>query len=140
MAFRVFLDVNVLLDFTLKRDSYEDVKKVMEHIISGDVKAYISPSVVQITAYWLAKAYGVTAAKEILLLLLADIEVIETDHATTVHALHSKMRDIEDALQYYTALRYKLDFFISRDRLLHKMSMPALPVYSPPEFLKILTQ
>jgi hypothetical protein len=51
-----------------------------------------------------------------------------------IQSLHSKMSDIEDALQYYVALHHKLDFFISNDKQLKKESIPTLPVFNCAEF------
>ncbi len=138
MASRIFLDANILLDFTLKREGYGGSKRIMEKIISGQLSAYISPSIVHIVGYWLTKAYGNNKAKELLLSLLSVIQVIEIDHEVTIHALHSKINDIEDALQYYTAVHHKLDVFISEDKQLHKEATAVLPVYTPEEFLRIL--
>jgi hypothetical protein len=36
----------------------------------------------------------------------------------------------------YTALHHKLDYFISQDKGLQKVSIAALPVYTPEECLK----
>lgn len=58
MASKVFLDANILLDFTLKRDHYPEARQLMEKIVSGQLSAYISPSIVHIVGYWLTKAYG----------------------------------------------------------------------------------
>ncbi|MFD2863298.1 type II toxin-antitoxin system VapC family toxin [Mucilaginibacter antarcticus] len=140
MAFKVFLDANVLLDFTLQREKYEVSKSLMQGIINGDFQAFITPSIVHITGYWLTKAYGAAKAKEILLNLLTDIKIIDCSHKITVTALSSAMVDIEDALQYYTALDHKLDFFISRDKQLQKVAIPNLPVYLPENFLDDLAQ
>lgn len=52
------------------------------------------------------------------------------------HAANSQMTDIEDALQYYTAMHHKMDYFISMDKNLIKSAMPNLPVYTPENFLK----
>jgi predicted nucleic acid-binding protein len=136
MAFRIFLDANFLLDFTLKRPEYETARKLIAWAVEGRVEAFITPAVVHITGYWLTKAYKSDLAKKVLLGLLADIAVIDIGHETTISALHSKMIDIEDALQYYTALHHKLDYFISRDKGLKKAAIPVLPVYSPEEFLR----
>lgn len=136
MASRVFLDANILLDFTLKREGYEPSKKILEAAIKGRLKAFITPSIVHIVGYWLTKAYGNAKAKELLLALLADVTVIDITHTITLNALHSKIKDIEDALQYYTAIDHELDYFITQDKELQKESIPALPVYSPEEFLK----
>jgi predicted nucleic acid-binding protein len=46
------------------------------------------------------------------------------------------MTDIEDALQYYTAMHHKVDYFISLDKNLIKSAIPVLPILTPEEFLK----
>lgn len=137
MASKVFLDANILLDLTLQRESYPVAKQLMEKVVAGEIYGYISPSIIHISGYWLTKAYGSTKAKELLLTLLIDIKVIEIPHEVSLLALNSKISDIEDALQYYTALHHKLDAFISRDKGLQKAAMPSLPVYTPEDFLSI---
>lgn len=129
-------DVNVLLDFTLKRAQYENARKIIALVISNKVEAFITPAMIHIAGYWLTKVYGGTKAKKLLSTLLLDISVIDMNHETAVRALHSKMDDIEDALQYYTALHHRMDIFISRDKELKKVEIPELPVFTPDEFLK----
>lgn len=111
-------------------------RKLITRIVEGQFSGYITPSVTHILGYWLTKAYGSSKAKELLLTLLADIRIIDINHEITLSALHSKMRDIEDALQYYTALHHKVDYFITRDKRLAKEALPALPIYTPEDFLK----
>ncbi len=136
MASKIFLDANILLDFMLKRANYQDAKLIIEHTVIAQFQAYISPSIVHITGYWLTKAYGSAKAKELLLALLADVQVIDISHQTTLIALNSAISDIEDALQYYTAIHHKLDYFISEDKYLQKVSVPVLPVYTCRQFVK----
>ena len=138
MASKVFLDANVLLDFSLKRDNYAVSKQLIQLIIDGELQAFITPSIVHITSYWLTKAYGAERTKKILLQLLTDIQVIDCNHIVTINALNSKMTDIEDALQYYTALHHKIDFFITEDKNLKKSAIPNLPAYSLKDFLNLL--
>jgi predicted nucleic acid-binding protein len=135
MAFKIFLDANVLLDFMLKRDNYVDATLLMEKIIVGDFKAFITPSIVHIVSYWLIKIYGISTTKELILQLLADVSVIDIPHEVVLVALHSKMNDIEDALQYYTAIHHRLDYFISGDKQLKKDCIPTLPVLTLKTFL-----
>lgn len=137
MASKIFLDANVLLDFLLKRDRYDDVKQIIKLVVDKKIQAFITPSVVHIVGYWLTKSYGSEKAKELLLLLLTDITVIDSNHQLTMIALHSKIDDIEDALQYYTALHHKLDVFISSDKKLQKSGIASLPVMSVNEVLQI---
>ena len=140
MASKVFLDANILLDFTLKRDEYEQSKQIIELVINGTIQAFITPSIIHIVGYWLTKAYGNAKAKEMLLTLMADVTVIDLPHEIVLNALHSKITDIEDALQYYTAIHHKLDYFVSRDKQLQKQSIPILPVYTPQELLAVLSE
>jgi predicted nucleic acid-binding protein len=137
MASKLFIDANILLDFTLKREDYANAKQIFELSISRQIHAFISPSIVHIAGYWLTKTYGDMKAKELLLTLLADVKVIDIPHEIVLNALHSKISDIEDALQYYSAIHHGLDYFISRDKQLQKQSIPVLPVYTPNEFIKV---
>jgi predicted nucleic acid-binding protein len=135
MAFKVFLDANVLLDLTLKRSFYDDAKLIMEMAINGKIKAFVTPSIIHSTGYWLTKTYGNKTAEEILLTLLVDIDIIDMPYEVVITSLHSKIDDIEDALQYYAAIHHKLDYFISRDKKFQKESIPTLPVLTPQEFI-----
>ena len=137
MATKVFLDANVLLDFTLKRSDYAVSQKIIELVVEGRIHAYITPSIVHILGYWLSKAYGTVKAKEILLTLLIDIQVIDISHEITVNALHSNIKGNEDALQYYTASHHKLDYFITQDKALKKEATPNLPICTCEEFLRV---
>lgn len=137
MAFKVLLDVNILLDFVVQRKDYEEGKTIIVWAEQGKIKGYITPSVVQICAYWIVKSYGSTKAKEILGLLLGFLDSLEIPHEQVLTAVHSSMTDVEDALLYYTALHHKLDFVISRDQHFQKNGLPSLPVLSPQEFIKL---
>ena len=136
MASKVFLDANILLDFTLQRAGHDEAKRIIQKGIDGDIQLFTTPAIIHIVSYWLAKAYTNSTAKKIVLTLLADVQVIDCDHATVLMAINSNIDDIEDALQYYTALKYNVVCFISSDKKLKKMAIPQLPVYSAKEFLK----
>ncbi|MEP7144871.1 MAG: hypothetical protein ABI707_18445 [Ferruginibacter sp.] len=101
----------------------------------GSIDLSPTPSVLHITAYWITKAYGSATAKKLLLALMANIQVIDCDHATALMATNSIIDDIEDALQYYTTLNFEMEYFISADKKLKKVAIPHLPVYTAEEFL-----
>ena len=136
MASKAFADANLLLDFTLQRDKYLSARDIVQLAIDGTIILYTTPAILHIVAYWVAKAYGNSKAKELLLVLLADIKIIDCDHATALMAINSSFDDIEDALQYYTALKYGIEYFISADKKLKKAAIPQLPVFTAGEFLK----
>jgi hypothetical protein len=67
------------------------------------------------------------------------VTVIDCDHDTCIIAINSSIEDLEDALQYYAALKHNLDFFISSDKKLRKAALPQLPVYTATEFIAELS-
>jgi predicted nucleic acid-binding protein len=67
---------------------------------------------------------------------LKNVKVIDCNHETALNAISSQLTDIEDALQYYTAINHKVDYFISLDKQFIKSALPVLPIYTPQEFLK----
>jgi predicted nucleic acid-binding protein len=138
MAVKIFLDANILLDYTLKRPDFEEAEAVLNMVATKKVNAFITTSVLHIVGYWIAKAYGNKTAKTLLISFLADIAVIDAPHEIALVALHSKIDDIEDALQYYAAIHHKIDYFISRDKQLQKDSISVLPVLTPSELIGVL--
>ncbi len=135
MAFKVLLDANVLIDFFLKREKFEVTEKLFDSIFNNQFKVFITPAILHITAYYTKKKLGSATSKALLLDFLDNSTVIDCNHKTAVLALSSKMQDVEDALQYYTALQYQLDFVITQDQNFQKQAIPSLPIYSPQEFL-----
>lgn len=140
MAVSAFLDANIILDFLLKRKDYEDARKVMVLVLEKKIKAFISPPILHIVSYWLTKAYGSAKSRDLLLLLLADVRIIDANQEVVNLALTSQIDAIEDALQYYTAIHHKIDFFLSRDKKLKKDALTLLPVYDIPYFLNLLDE
>ncbi|SDD81633.1 type II toxin-antitoxin system VapC family toxin [Niabella drilacis] len=138
MVSKVFFDANILLDFTLKRANFELAKKLFEYVVNGKFTAFITPSILHIVAYWLTKAYGSEKTKTLLLELLVDIRVIDAPHEIAVMALNSRFGDIEDALQYYTALHHDMNVFVSEDAGLKKSAISSLPVCTIKEFIHLL--
>jgi predicted nucleic acid-binding protein len=135
MASKIFLDANVLLDLTLKRENYNDAKEIIELVINNKVEAFITPSIVHIIGHYLTKYYNADKAREIILALLANVKTIDIPHEVVLIALHSQIKDIEDSLQYYAARHHKINYFISMDKALQKKATITLPVLKPGEFL-----
>lgn len=137
MASKIVLDANIILDLTLQRTSdLEDLKKIYAAITSGILNGCITTSIIHICSYWMKKEIGIEATKKTILTILNDVKVIDAKHDKIVEALHSKMNDVEDALQYYLALDHNVDCFISRDENFKKSATTRLPVYYPKEFIK----
>jgi len=138
MASKVFLDANCLLDLTLRRAGFQQANDIIQLGINGDIHLCTSPAVLHITAYYTSQAYTSQHSKLVMLTLLNDVRVIDCDHATAIMAINSGIEDIEDALQYYTALKFGVEYFISSDKKLKKAAIPQLPVYTAVELLSEL--
>jgi predicted nucleic acid-binding protein len=136
MASKVFIDANILLDLTLKRKGYDQAADIIRHAILGKFNLFTSPTVLHILAYYTRKAYGESTSKILLLTLLTDIHIIDCNHETALLALNSSIADAEDALNYYTALKAGINYYISSDKELKKVAIPQLPVLSAKEFLE----
>lgn len=138
MPSKLFLDANLLLDFTLKRTGYQFAETIIQQGVDDEAELFTTPAVVHITSYWTHKAYGSQTTKTVLISLLNDaVTIIDCDHATAMLALYSHITDVEDALQYFTALKYGLTYFISSDKGLKKAAFPQLPVISAEDYLKM---
>jgi len=136
MSNKVLLDANVLLDFFLSRnEEAKIISRILYEIEKGSLKGCLTISIIQIVGYWLTKEWGQEKAKKGLLIFINHFEILDGDKKTVISALHSNMKDIEDALQYYTSLLHKVDIIISRDKHFINSAIPALPVCEPKYFV-----
>jgi|ADurb_H2B_03_Slu_FD_contig_21_1805214_length_670_multi_4_in_0_out_0_1 predicted nucleic acid-binding protein len=130
MPFKVFLDANFLLDLMLQRAGSGYANDIVQRALDGKLRLYTTPAVLHMIGYYISQAYNPKRAKQLLLTLLNDVQIIDSDHTTALMALNSSMEDIEDALQYYTAIKFGIEYFISSDKKLKKEAIPQLPVYT----------
>src|SRR5688500_7968799 len=113
MASKVFFDANCLLDLTLQREGFQHANNIVQFAINGDIQLYTTPAVLHVAGYYTSQAYSSQHSKQLILTLLNDVKVIDCDHATALIAINSSIDDMEDALQYYTALKFGVEYFIS---------------------------
>ena len=138
MAYKIFFDINVILDYTLQRSNFNDIEIIFDNIENGLQKGFITSATIHTLSYFLTKEYGHKKVKILLLDLLSIITIIDAPQDVINNALHANFNDIEDALQVYTALHFKMDFFLTSDKKLFKESSEVLPILSPSAFLKML--
>jgi predicted nucleic acid-binding protein len=136
MAYKIFFDINVVLDYTLQRDNFDDMKIIIESMEQGYQKGFMTSVTIHTLSYFLSKEYGHQKVKAILLDLLSFITVIDAPQDVINNALHANFNDIEDALQVYTALHYKMNYFITSDKKLIKESSEVLPIITAKDFVK----
>jgi len=137
MGYKIFFDINVVLDYTLQRDNFDDMKIIIESMEQGYQKGFITSATIHTLSYFLSKEYEQQKVKAILLDLLSFITVIDAPQNVINNALLANFNDIEDALQVYTALHYKMNYFITSDKKLMKESSEILPIISAKDFVKV---
>ena len=135
MASKVFADANLLLDFTLKRQGFNEASEIIQLAIDGTIRLCTTPAVLHIVSYYTSQSYSNKDSKLLISVLLNDIQIIDCNHATAVLAVNSNIEDLEDELQYFTAIAHDVDYFLSSDKKLKKTGIPQLPVYKASEFL-----
>ncbi len=138
MGIKVFIDVNVLLDFFLKRKGFAEAEQIVKAILDHKIDAYISISVLQTLSFYLQKEFGSLTAKELLLELLTSIKIIESDKQVVLQALTSNLDDIEDAVHYFTAIFHNLDYIITNDTHFQRAALSILAVLSVREFVSLV--
>lgn len=132
---KAFLDSNVLLDLLVIRDDErlrEDAATLLQLGKDGLIELYMSALSIPTIAYIL-KGHTNLQKRRIIKELLSMIRVLQSTGEHISDMIDSRIGDIEDALQFQSALEGDCDLIVSRDRDLRSGS---LPVFTPEELLK----
>lgn len=136
----VFLDTDVAFDIISKREPhFSSSVKLLELAANDEIRLAISESSLANLFYL---AFDIYKIKDAVQRLTDFVSVCEIEHAgrsSVLLALGSLFKDKEDALQYYTALHAKADYFITRNVKDYKHREQSLPVYLPQDFYKLKT-
>ena len=131
---KVFLDTNIVADLFLKREPFcENSLKLFTLGFHKKITLYVSSLSYATVAYLVRKM-----KKEERVLLFEKLrnitETTTVDRLTVDKALISDFSDLEDALQYYSAVNAKVDVVLTRNK---KDFVEAnVPVMTPDEFFK----
>lgn len=134
----VCADANVFLDGLLHRGEMGlECLQIIELAERSELILYISSSNLMNVIYFLEKA-GKNNKEIVLTLksLLSFTSVISPDNKTVINAHDANFNDIEDAIQYYTALQVEdIGYFITSNIKDFKKAVVQLPVVTPKQFL-----
>ena len=139
MAYKIFLDVNILVDFfDGSRQHHEPTKQLMQKIEDEIIAGFVSESVINTTVYLIQKGYAPKDLRKIINDLSGILFVLPCSNKTIQAACLLPMNDLEDAVLYQLALENKLDYFLTHDKGAYKkLTTPILPVVTAKEFLKL---
>jgi len=134
MSMKVFVDTNVLIDVLARREPfYADSARVWTLAEQGQVAGFISVISFNNIYYVVRRLRTRTVAERMMVLLRDTFTPVVLDKQILDQAIDGRFKDLEDAIQYFSAVRAGVDCLVSRD-------MPAfpksdLPVVTPHELL-----
>ena len=134
MKQRLFLDTNVMLDILAERvPHFEDAEIIASIADKNKIKLFVSAISFSTCAYLLGKIHTAELVKEKLRKFKILAEISNLDNDVIEKGLNSKIKDFEDALQYYSALNSNCDIIISRN--VKDFKGADIPIMTPNEFL-----
>lgn len=133
---RLFLDTNIVIDVLEAREPYcDDAVQLFTMAYNKKVKLIVSPTTYSTAAYLLRK-HGLGEVHRLLTNFRQLSHVATTNEKVVDNSLASKFEDIEDAIQYYTAVNSKADIIITRNG--KDFVNSRIPVMTAGEYLSTL--
>jgi predicted nucleic acid-binding protein len=137
MAFKVFLDTNIILDHLQKRNPYS--VEIIRYCELKKVEGFASAASFYTIAYFTEK-YKTLNPKSVIKKYASLIDLIPTTSGNISIALSSAFGDLEDAFQYFTALNINdLDFFVTNNSKDFKSVHTKLPIVTAIDFVKMFS-
>lgn len=135
----IFLDTDVAFDFLSKREPhFQHSVQLLELVAEDQAALLLAESSLANLIYLSFDIYKLRDAKSRLLDFISVCEIISGGKSIMMKAISSPFTDKEDALQYYTALEYGADYFITRNIRDYKNQSQILPVFTPEQFIQTL--
>ena len=136
MAFKLFIDSDVVIDFFTDRAPHANpASELFEFSEQGNATLYLSAVSLNNIYYIVRRFLGHKKTLEVVSKLMEMTEVVGTAKKEILQALQNDFSDFEDSIQYSSALTVKgLDAIITRNVKDYKNS--AIAVMTPLNFLK----
>ena len=115
--YKVFVDTDVILDLLMERDPFHKAAvKIFRQIELKKIEGYTSPLVIANLHYILSRIYNKKKSIGLLSDLLKIMIVTKIDAETIKLVFNNKVvRDLEDMIQYYSAIDKKIDLIVTRN-------------------------
>lgn len=134
MVNKLFLDTNIILDYTLERKGeLKEIESLFELAENEKIELYISESVITTALYFLQK--NKLDALAIVRELSTCVNFIPFKKDVLFFSLE-QYKDIEAGLLYFTAAKANMNYFITRNIKDFAFALPSLPVLTPLKFLR----
>jgi len=138
----VFLDTDVCLDIITRRLPFYTASNEILRIrkSTNRLRICISESCIPNLIYFTTFKYKIANPNTKLMDWLNTSRILSAGNKSIfLQALESRFKDKEDAIQYFTAVHNDVDYFITRNKKDYEKYTTSLPVYTPSEFLEIVS-
>jgi predicted nucleic acid-binding protein len=116
MRAKVFVDTDIILDLLAMREPhYQFSARLFSMADEGELKLYVSSLSFSNLNYILSKQFSAIQARKKLLTFKTLVTVLSVSEKSVDLALNSDFNDFEDALQYFTALEFKISTLLTRN-------------------------
>lgn len=133
----IFLDTNIILDFLGERENfYLPSAKVMTLADKKEIRIFTTTTSLTNAFYILCKFEGQKVAWEKVRKFKLICGISTSDNEVVEKALNSDFKDLEDALQYFSAVATKCEIILTRNEKDFKNAL--IPVMDAESFLQTL--
>lgn len=138
MELRILVDTNILLDYLLCWEPYEQIaREIVLACKRKQVSGCIAAHSISNMFFILRKAFSVEERKSLLRNLCELFEVEGIDKARILETLaNERFSDFEDCLQMECAIAFRADYIVTRNCDDFKGSR--IPCIEPEEFCKLI--
>jgi len=135
MIKKIFLDANILVDLINEENKINGPTiYLFNRLCDNNDHLYCSPTSFAITYYFLSKVIrNEHLLNEKSIRFFSQFQFTREDNGTIDKVKKSKFRDLEDALQYYSAEDSKMDVIITNNFFDFEHSQ--IPVYHPIDYI-----
>lgn len=142
MAYKIFVDSDVFLDILLIRQPHFESSVSIFYLRNEQkVELFTAPSIILNINYIAQKQLNKEKALKGVSEILKAVEIIETSKEILTNCFNNSFLDVEDAVQYFTALQNNsIDYYITRNIKHFNFKYEDLPVLTPIQFLKLFKQ
>jgi predicted nucleic-acid-binding protein len=135
---RVLFDSDVLLDILAERQPFIIASaQALNTVITKQVQGFVSGHGVTNIFYILRRQIGSEAARKLIETLLQHIQIASVTDEVIHQALHSPIKDFEDAVTSAAAMAASLEIIVTRNT--SDFVASSVPAVLPEEFLKMLS-
>ena len=130
MATKIFLDINIVIDFFVaSREWNADAVALVRMIEENQISGYVSETCINTTHYVVRKSVEADKFRILMDEFVSMLEILPCTN-NIIHKAYKKTGiDLEDAVLYEIALENNLDYFLTNDiKDFKKISNRSLPV------------